>query len=97
MNLQKFQALLARAILLPLVLALLLGGVLFWAVRSLNNAAARVDHSDEVISQSNYLLKLFIDMETGLRAYVITGLCHYRRREVPAAIQRSQACYPAAV
>src|SRR5208283_1243479 len=73
MNLQKFQALLARAILLPLVLAILLGVALFWTVRSLNSAAAWVDHTDEVIGQSNYLLKLIVDMETSLRGYVITG------------------------
>jgi PAS domain S-box-containing protein len=73
MNLHKFRVLLARAVLLPLVLAILLAAVLFWAVRSLNSAAAWVDHSDEVISQSNYLLKLIIDMETSLRGYVITG------------------------
>ena len=73
MNLQKFRALLARAILLPLLLAILLGAVLFWAVRDLNNAAALVDRSDQVISQTNSLLKLIVDMETGLRAFVITG------------------------
>lgn len=73
MNIAKFRALLARAVLLPLILALVLGGVLLWAVNDLRNVADWADRTDQAIFESNYLLKLIIDMEAGLRGYVIAG------------------------
>ena len=73
MNIAKFRALLARAVFLPLILALLLGAVLFWAVGDLRNVQQWVDRTDEAIYDSNSLLKSIVDMEAGLRGYVITG------------------------
>lgn len=56
-----------------MILALLLGAVLFWAVNDLRNVQQWVDRTDEAIYESNALLKSIVDMEAGLRGYVITG------------------------
>ena len=73
MDQTKFRALLLRTVVVPLVAALILAGGVLWAAYDLNDAMQWVDHTDQVIGQSRRLLKLLVDMETGLRGYLVTG------------------------
>jgi PAS domain S-box-containing protein len=68
-----FKRILARSVLLPLVLMALLAALFLWQISSLLSAAQAVEHTDEVISQANETQKLLIDMETGMRGYLIAG------------------------
>lgn len=68
-----FRWVLVRAVLLPLVLFAALAGLFLWQVNRLTSAARSVEHTDEVISQATVAQKLLIDMETGVRGYLITA------------------------
>ncbi|MQG93065.1 response regulator [Pseudomonas sp. MN1F] len=70
---QSFRKLLSRNIGLPLAVGLL-GAVAFVAVINyLLSSMQWVEHTDRVIGNANETLKLSIDMETGMRGYLITG------------------------
>ncbi|HEY9672661.1 MAG TPA: PAS domain S-box protein [Waterburya sp.] len=68
-----FRRRLNRAIALPLVLLLLLSGVSIWQITWLLAAMQWVDHTDRVLSQANYTQKLLLDMETGVRGYLLSN------------------------
>ncbi|BAS60192.1 multi-sensor signal transduction histidine kinase (plasmid) [Leptolyngbya boryana NIES-2135] len=68
-----FRRRLTRAIALPIVLLLLLSGMSIWQITRLLSALRWVDHTNQVISQANTTQKLLLDMETGLRGYLLTG------------------------
>lgn len=68
-----FRKLVIRSVVLPLALALLIGSVFVWQVARLLAVDAAVHHSDLVIGQAIEVEKMLVDMETGLRAYVITN------------------------
>lgn len=70
---RNFRRILVRAIVLPLVLMLALGGVLLWQINRLLDASRWVEHTDEVIAEANHAEKLLVDMETGRRGYLLTG------------------------
>ena len=73
MDQQSFRKLLSRNIGLPLGVGLL-GAVAFVAVINyLLSAMQWVEHTDRVIGNANETVKLSIDMETGMRGYLITG------------------------
>ncbi|WP_028634406.1 response regulator [Pseudomonas parafulva] len=73
MDQRSFRRLLSRNIGLPLGLGLL-GAVAFVAVINyLLSAMQWVEHTDRVISDANETLKLSIDMETGMRGFLISG------------------------
>ena len=73
MDQQSFRKLLSRNVGLPLGVGLL-GAVAFVAVISyLLSAMQWVEHTDRVIGNANETLKLSIDMETGMRGFLITG------------------------
>lgn len=61
------------ATVVPVLLTVVLGGIGFFQVRSLVEALAWVDHTDQVISMANDTRRRVIDLETGLRGYLITG------------------------
>jgi PAS domain S-box-containing protein len=69
----SFNRRLLRAIALPLLLMVILAGVLLWQTQNLLRVVQWIDHTDQVIAQANYAEKLLIDMETGLRGYLLTG------------------------
>ena len=50
------------------VLALVLG----YGFQRVEQSARRVDHSDQVISHANRLIRLMVDEETGLRGFLLT-------------------------
>ena len=68
-----FKRLLAMALVLPLLLLSLLAASLVGQVNQLISVMHWVNHTDRVISQANHTEKLIIDMETGLRGYLVTG------------------------
>ncbi|WP_322362345.1 response regulator [Pseudomonas sp. Teo4] len=73
MDQKSFRKLLARNIGLPLGVGLL-GAVAFVAVINyLLSAMQWVEHTDRVIGNANETLKLSVDMETGMRGYLIAG------------------------
>lgn len=62
-----------RMVWAPSLGLLALAAVLFWQINQLLNATNWVDHTDQVIAQGDETLKLLVDMETGLRGYLLTG------------------------
>lgn len=68
----SFKRLIFRAAVLPVVLLLALAGVLVWQVNQLLRTTSQVEHSDLILANANELQRLMIDMETGLRGYLIT-------------------------
>jgi signal transduction histidine kinase len=64
--------LLVRAAVLPIGMLLLLAGLLVWQIQLLLASGAWVERTDEVLGNANRLERLHIDMETGLRGYLIT-------------------------
>lgn len=68
-----FRRILNRNVSLPLGLGL--AGALFFAfmVGYLLNAIRWVDHSDEVLNRASEVYKLTLDMETGMRGFLLSG------------------------
>jgi len=61
------------AFALPLFLMTLVATLLYVSSNRQSESARWVEHTHQVISQGNQLLRLLVDMETGERGYVITG------------------------
>ena len=73
MDQRSFRKLLSRNIGLPLGVGLL-GAVAFVAVINyLLSSMQWVEHTDRVIGNANETVKLSIDMETGMRGFLLTG------------------------
>ncbi|MGH8380142.1 response regulator [Pseudomonas sp.] len=70
---QSFRKLLSRNIGLPLGVGLLSAVVFVAVINYLLSAIQRVEHTDRVINNANEAVKLSIDMETGMRGFLITG------------------------
>ncbi|MBD2567095.1 CHASE3 domain-containing protein [Anabaena lutea] len=64
---------LTNAIALPIGLMLLLTGATLWQITRLVSTIKWVDHTDLVIAQANYTQRLLVDMETGIRGYLLSG------------------------
>src|SRR5438270_5325939 len=73
MDQATFNRLLRRTYMVPLVATLLLAGVLLWQIAVLVNAITWVQHTDEITSDARYLMRAVLDMETGMRGYLLTG------------------------
>jgi CHASE3 domain sensor protein len=67
----RFQKILRRVILIPLGVAVVLAVTLILEVQSFVNRAGWVEHTDQVIAQRIYRLR--IGQESGLRAYLLTN------------------------
>lgn len=72
-NEQKFNRLLTRAAVLPLLLMAALSLLLIWQIWNLLKVSEWVEHSDAVITQGYVTEKLMIDSETGKRGFLLTG------------------------
>jgi signal transduction histidine kinase len=70
---QAFKRFLFRSVVWPIVLMAGLCIVLVWQIMSLINASARVARSDAALAQLDHLEKDYIDLETGVRGFLITG------------------------
>ena len=74
---RSFRKLLTRNIGLPLAVGVL-SAVLFVVMISYLLSVIRwVEHSDRVITNANEAAKLTVDLETGMRGYLITGDEHF--------------------
>ena len=73
MERNDFTAVLRRTVAIPMIALAILATVLLWETQSLHSSMQWVDHTDQVISAGEQLIKLVIDMETGVRGYLETG------------------------
>ena len=69
----RFNRLLTRSALLPLLLMAALSGLLIWQINHLLRVFEWEGHSDQIIAQANLSQKLLLDRETGKRGYLLTG------------------------
>lgn len=101
-----FDRYLRQTILVPVVLLALLAAVLLWQISYMVSALREVDRTDRVIGGARYLVQQAVDMETGLRGFLLTGneqfLEPYNRaiqNEAPVAdeLQRLVAADPVQV
>ena len=72
-NEARFNRLLARSALLPLLLMGVLSMLLTWQIANLLHVFSWVEHTDAAIAQANLSQKLLLDMETGKRGYLLTN------------------------
>jgi signal transduction histidine kinase len=73
---RRFKSLSSRVVAGSAVLAVLVAaafGVLVFAVTTLDNATKRERHAKAVTAQTLQLEKLVLDLDTGLRGFVLTG------------------------
>ena len=73
MEYSKFKTLLRRVIVIPMAVTAALAVLLMWESFDLNQSMQLVEHTDQVLDQSARLLKLLVDVETGMRGYLATG------------------------
>jgi signal transduction histidine kinase/DNA-binding response OmpR family regulator/CHASE3 domain sensor protein len=69
----SFRRILTRNVALPLALGLASAAVFVGLITYLINAMGWIEHTDLVIARAYALQKLDLDMETGLRGYLLTG------------------------
>ena len=74
---QSFRKLLSRNIGLPLGVGLISAVVFVAVIAYLLSVIQWVAHTDRVINNANEAVKLSIDMETGMRGYLLTGEEHF--------------------
>jgi len=72
-NETEFRKILLKNIALPLTTGLISAVLFVTLVFYLLNALKWVNHTETVITKSNVIAKLTVDMQTGLRGYLITG------------------------
>jgi PAS domain S-box-containing protein len=72
-NPPEFNRTLRQLVTLPILLLVLMAGFLVWQIAAATVAQRALDHSDEVTAQLQELQNLFIDEETGLRGFQLTG------------------------
>ena len=98
---RRFRLLLLRAILVPLGLLLLLAAVLLWEVKDLLWTQEEARRSQVTLTQVERVRQLFIDRETGVRGYLLTGdavfLEPYQAAEqrLPQALEPGRHAAPA--
>ncbi|MES2414822.1 MAG: response regulator [Pseudomonadota bacterium] len=69
----KFRRILTRNIGLPLAVGALSAALFVALILYLLNSLSWVEHTERVIGSANEVTKLSVDMETGMRGYLITG------------------------
>jgi len=60
-------------VLSPMVLLLLLGGIAVFNINSITATNERVDHTHNVLSDAAGIIGSAVDMETGMRGYLLAG------------------------
>lgn len=68
-----FRAILVRNVTLPLVAGVVSAAVFVVLLAYLIATTSWVEHSERVIGNANEITKQMVDMETGLRGYMLTG------------------------
>ncbi|WP_122491081.1 response regulator [Pseudomonas viridiflava] len=74
---QRFRNLLGRNVGLPLGVGVLSAVFFILLISYLLSAIQWVEHTDRVINNTNRSMKLSIDMETGMRGFLLTGDQHF--------------------
>ena len=74
---QRFRKLLSRNVSLPLAVGAISAVFFIGLITYLLSVIQWVEHTDRVINNTNRALKLSIDMETGMRGYLLTGDDHF--------------------
>jgi len=57
----------------PLVLLVILGLIAIYDINSITSTAERVDHTRVVLAESSAIIGSAVDMETGMRGYLLAG------------------------
>ncbi len=70
---QRFRKLLSRNVGLPLAVGVLSAAFFVLLITYLLSAIQWVEHTDRVLNNLNRSLKLSVDMETGMRGFLLTG------------------------
>lgn len=70
---QDFTRYLRRTVLVPVVLLAVLAAVLLLQINYMVKALRKVDRSDRIIADAHLLVQQALDMETGVRGYLLTG------------------------
>ncbi|MEH6477495.1 MAG: CHASE3 domain-containing protein [Sneathiella sp.] len=72
-------------VLSPMILLLILGGIAVFNINSITNTNQWVEHTYKVLGESNAIVSSAVDMETGMRGYLLAGkdgfLDPYKRGE----------------
>ena len=74
---RSFRKLLSRNVGLPLAVGVLSAALFVIMVSYLLSVIRWVEHSDRVISNANEAVRLTVDLETGMRGFLITGDEHF--------------------
>lgn len=69
----KFRRTLLLGVLVPPALQLALAALFLWQINRLMDQAEWVDHTDVVIAQAHNAQRLLVEMQTGMRGYLLTG------------------------
>src|SRR4051794_30792994 len=72
MKRSRFRTLMVSVLAGPIILLFILALTFFLLIRWLNREAAWVDHTDQVIAAAERTQGLLVDMETGVRGYLLT-------------------------
>src|SRR5690242_12769124 len=68
-----FQRALARSIIYPVLLLILLIVIFILQLSNISRNSQQVEHTNRVIEQASVVLKQLVDMETGLRGYLLNN------------------------
>ena len=74
---RSFRKLLSRNVGLPLAVGVLSAALFVVMISYLLSVIKWVEHSDRVISNTNEAVRLTVDLETGMRGFLITGDEHF--------------------
>ena len=69
----RFRRLLLNAVIIPLILMTIITAALIWQITYLLGVSAKVEHADRIIAKAYELQKIVVDLETGLRGFLLTG------------------------
>ncbi|WP_133993468.1 response regulator [Janthinobacterium sp. 75] len=87
----SFRRILARNVTLPLVIGVVTALVFVGLIVYLLSALRSVEHSERVIGNANEVMKLSVDLETGMRGYLLTGdetfLAPYKSGKAKIAVE----------
>jgi len=69
----SFKRLIISALIVPIGMMSCIAVILALQIKSLSDTAAIVEHANATVTQANRVEKLTIDLETGLRGYLLTA------------------------
>ncbi len=69
----QFNRIVRQLVALPILLLVLMAGLMVWQILVATRAQRQLDYSDQITSQLDVLQGLFVDEETGLRGFQLTG------------------------